>query len=125
MEIKSLNLRVVDTVFDPSKSDRKVYVKKSGEYTLYKVWLFLEGVDLPFVNYVTYRLHSSFRNPNRTIYRTAANPNCQLIIWTWGLFTINVEVVDKTGVHYVFDHRMGYDRELQNVPAENYVWVTR
>jgi transcription initiation factor IIF auxiliary subunit len=123
--MKSLNLRVVDTVFDPSKSDRKVYVKKSGDYTLYKVWLFLDGVDLPFVNYVTYQLHSSFRNPNRTVYRTVANPNCQLIIWTWGLFTVNVEVVDKSGVHYVFDHRMGYDRELEKVPAEDYVWVKR
>ena len=120
--LKNLSLHVVDSVFDPKKKKKKVFVRQREKSTLYKVYLYISGGDVPFVQQVTYRLHSSFPNPDRQVYRTPSNPDCQLIIWTWGLFTVQVTVQDKNGYFYTFEHRMSYDRELTNVPAENYVW---
>jgi len=112
--VRKLDLQIKDTVFEPgSTPDKKiVYYRSEGKTTLYKVWILLEGVDLPYVASVTYRLHSTFPDPNRTVRRTVANPNCQLIIWTWGLFKIRALVEDKNGRIHELVRNMKYDQEL-------------
>jgi transcription initiation factor IIF auxiliary subunit len=112
--VRKLDLRVKDTVFEPgSATDTKIaYYRSEGETTWYKVWILLEGVDLPYVASVTYRLHSTFPDPNRTVRRTVANPNCQLMIWTWGLFKIRAMVEDKNGRIHELVYDMKYDQEL-------------
>ena len=113
--VRKLDLKVKDTVFDPSSApqNRTVYYRSEGQTTLYKVWILLEGIDLPYVASVTYRLHSTFPDPNRRVRRTVANPTCQLIIWTWGLFKIRAMVEDKNGRIHEFVYDMKYDAELR------------
>ena len=110
-----LNIEVRDTVFDPSlprSDDSPVHWRKDSGKLEYKVWLYLEGNDLPYIQSVTYTLHQDFRNPNRTVSRSPANPNCQLVIWTPGLFTVKVTILDKKGFSYEVAHLLAYDQEL-------------
>lgn len=109
-----LNIEVRDTVFDPNlphTDDAPVHFRK-GDRIEYKVWLYLEGNDLPYIDSVTYTLHETYRPPNRNVQRTPANPNCQLEIWTWGLFTVKVTILDKKGFSYEVAHSLTYDRQL-------------
>ncbi len=115
MEANELKVEVKDTVFDPDLSrsvPQRVRVRRSGTTTLYKVWLYLDGRDLPYVESVTYTLHETFRNPNRTVRRKPSNPNCQLVIWTWGVFTIRATIRDKVGRTYSLVRKLTYDKEL-------------
>jgi transcription initiation factor IIF auxiliary subunit len=111
-----LDIEVRDTVLDPNlppSAVRKIHFRKEGEDTYYyKVWLYLAGRDLPYVESVTYTLDETFPNPNRTVRRTPSNPNCQLVIWTWGLFTVKATIVDKKGFSYEVMHELSYDKEL-------------
>jgi len=113
-----LDIEVKDTVFDPDlpRTSAKVHFREKGARTYYKVWLYVEGNDLPYIESVTYTLHETFRNPDRTVRRTPSNPNCQLVIWTWGLFTMKATIVDKKGFRYEVAHELGYDKDL---PSEN------
>jgi len=110
-----LNVQVKDTVFDPNLSGsaaKKVHVREEEGTTIYKVWLYLEGDDLPLVESVTYHLHNTFHNPNRTVKQTPSNPNCQLVIWTWGIFSVRATIIDKRGLTFEVSHYLTYDKEL-------------
>ena len=111
-----LDIEVRDSVFDPNvpfTPDCKVHVRKSKDGThKYKIWLYLDGNDLPYIESVTYTLHKTFRNPNRIVNRSPANRNCQLVIWTWGLFTVKATILDKKGFSYEVTHELSYDKEL-------------
>ena len=112
---KELNVQVKDTVFDPNSPqsvDRKIHVREEGGTTYFKVWLYLEGEDLPYVESVTYTLHETFRNPERNVKLTPSNPNCQLVIWTWGVFTVKAKIFDKRGLTFELSHYLTYDQEL-------------
>jgi transcription initiation factor IIF auxiliary subunit len=115
---RRLDLKVRDTVFEPGSASKKAYYKMSGKTALYKIWLFLDGDDLPYVSSVTYKLHETFPNPVQTVRRTLSNPNCQLTIWTWGLFRIKALLEEKSGVIRELDYHLQYDRELQQKGVE-------
>ncbi|MGC2235164.1 MAG: pYEATS domain-containing protein [Pyrinomonadaceae bacterium] len=125
-----LDLKIIDTVFDPNiygasenpvlprnaKSDEMKfnvhYYERDGTFN-YQVWLFLAGNDLPFVDKVTYQLHESFDEPFRTVNRTPANPDCRLVIWTWGIFQVNANIYDKNNRLYVLTHQLNYGNQLK------------
>jgi transcription initiation factor IIF auxiliary subunit len=114
-----LNVRVRDTVFDPNlpgSAAKKVNIREEDGTTIYKVWLYLEGDDLPLVESVTYNLHETFLNPSRTVKLTPSNPNCQLVIWTWGVFTVRATILDRRGLTFEISHYLEYDKEL---PEDN------
>ncbi|HEU4391766.1 MAG TPA: pYEATS domain-containing protein [Blastocatellia bacterium] len=109
------DIKVVDTVFDPSlppNAPRTVYVRRNPDAPLYKVWLYLSGYDLPYVQSVTYILHPTFTDPIRTVPRNVTNPNCQLVIWTWGLFEVAATIRDKQDRTFEIRHQLMYDKEL-------------
>lgn len=108
------NIRVIDTIFDPNSRDQNVvqYYKGSDKLVRYKVWIFLDGRDTYYVDYVIYRLHSTFSVPVRKVNRTITNPNCGLEIWTWGTFELGIEIVLKTGEKISASHQMSYDKQL-------------
>jgi hypothetical protein len=111
-----MNVFVRDSVFNPNLSPsapRKVHVREGKDgRPLYKVWLYLEGNDLPFVRGVVYRLHESFSDPVRLVPRSPSNPNCQLVIWTWGVFVVGAEIQDKKGYVYEVSHTLSYAEQL-------------
>lgn len=120
-----LDLTIRDSVLDPAagpQDEKRVQVKRiRGNKPHYKVWLFVEGNDLPYVRCVTYTLHKTFPNPVRRVNRSASNPHCQLIIWTWGLFVVGVTIEDKRGDIYELTHQLTYDQQLAEEDI-NYIW---
>ena len=122
-----MNIAVRDTVFNPNVSqglERKVHVRERDGKYLYKVWIYLEGVELPYVQSVTYWLHHTFANPAQKVVRSVSNPNCQLIIWTWGLFTVRAEIEDKRGNIYEVSHELSYDKQLPKEDQSMYDFET-
>ena|SRR5688500_9928506 len=106
------NIRVIDSIFDPNSGEQNEvhYYKGSDGRMHYKVWIFLEGRDTYNVDYTIYKLHSTFSDPIRKVSRTISNPNCGLVIWTWGTFELGIEIVLKTGEKISASHQMSFDR---------------
>lgn len=118
------NLEVFDTVFDPKKNNYKnPFDLVSGDFTVnlfqrtkpnYKVWIYISGNDLPFVNKVVYHLHETFLNPNRTVLRNQGNPYFMIDIWTWGIFDVVAEIhYGKRRIHKI-THKLTYGKQLKN-----------
>jgi transcription initiation factor IIF auxiliary subunit len=115
MEIVNKRVFVRESLFNPASNDRKIYFVKGDEKEkLYKVWIYLEGEGLSFVESVVYKLHPTFPNPERKVARSLGNPNCSLMIWTWGLFTIEVTINFVTGETLKTKHYTTYDKDLGN-----------
>jgi transcription initiation factor IIF auxiliary subunit len=114
MKPSGLRLELRDSVYPPGTAGGKIlYDRSLPDRPRYKVWLYLDGPDLPYVKGVSYKLHPTFREPGRSLMRTPANPHCALAIWTWGLFEVEAEVEDKSGGRLLIKHMMQYDRELK------------
>ena len=103
------DLIVCDTVFDPKNDSKVIRYRKTDDRTLYKVWLYLDGKDLPYTESVTYLLHSTFESPSQTVRRTSVNPSCSLIIWTWGIFSVKAFVSLKNGERIELSHELTYN----------------
>ena len=123
MSAGQLDIEVRDSVFDPDvpRANFKVHLRKGQRDVKFKVYLYLEGYDLPYIESVTYTLHESFTRPNRTVRRTPSNPTCKLAIWTWGVFLVKATIVDIKGFSYAVEHQMTYDRELPT-DGDRYVY---
>ncbi|WP_299133668.1 pYEATS domain-containing protein [uncultured Tenacibaculum sp.] len=118
--VKTYDIKVRDSIFSPNKKGGNkeliAHYKKNtsrSSKTLYKVYLFIEGKDLPFIKKVKYTLHKTFRNPVKTIERKSDNTNCSLVIWTWGLFNIKVELEDINGEIIHMNHYLNYGSEVK------------
>jgi len=112
-----LKIQIKDSVFDPDIADRggkdqRVLIRRTNGRTLYRIFLYLDGPGLPFVDFVTYLLHPTFSPPQQSVSRTPRNPLCKLEIWTWGIFEVNARVLDKTGATYQLVHPLEYEREI-------------
>jgi hypothetical protein len=106
---RELRIRIVDTPFDPDSESLAIEVDHARSPAVYKIWVYLEGPDLPFVDKVTYHLHSSFRNPTKVVRRTPSNTDCRLVLRTWGIFTIDTEIELQNGNIYELSHRLSYN----------------
>ena len=101
------NLEVKDSIFDPDSPDRTAkWRNPDQEKPLYRVFLYLEGLRLPYVDSVTYVLHPTFQEPTRQIFRSASNPRCKLELWTWGLFRVQAIVTDRDGNVFNLTHEL-------------------
>lgn len=132
---QSLDLKIIDTVFDPDiygaetnpviPADKTLDVKinSSGKSPLYKVWIFLSGNDLPYVDNTTYQLHSTFTNPLRRVERNLNNLDCRLTIWTWGIFEIKATIQHKTGRTYGITHYLNYGKLLEKYQHDSDVRI--
>ena len=132
MSTRPLNIKVRDSAFDPDEygldpfdfkappgRKRIVHVDMSGSKPAYKIWLYLVGNDVPYVESVTYMLHHTFPDPVRTVRRTLENPQCQLVIWTWGLFEVRAVVTDKRGGRVELIHKLTYGKQLKMKDVES------
>ena len=115
-------LDVKDSVLDPDSSDRSIRYQplvQDDDRALYRVFVYLDGPALPFVESVTYTLHETFPDRTRTIRRTPANPSCKLEIRTWGTFEVIAEVLEKSGRSFRLTHPLTYDREIKEAIDRN------
>lgn len=110
------NVEVKDSIIDPDSTDRTARVRNPKSDTpLYRVFVYLDGVGLPYVNAVTYVLHPTFKDPTRQVLRTPSNPRCKLEIWTWGLFRVQAIVTDREGNMVTLTHDLQYSKEFPDV----------
>ncbi len=117
------NIEVRDSVFDPdgSPGQDNVLYRNGDQRPLYRVFLYLDGKDLPYVDRVTYHLHETFPRPKRVVRRTPANPRCKLVLWTWGIFQVRAVIRDKEGQEHQVVHGLTYDQEFSRLPRERFV----
>ena len=126
---RSYNIQVIDSILKPGPrtkggTPQATYKKAAkGGRNLYLVHIYLEGPDLAFVKRATYTLHKTFRNPVQVIERSAKNQNCMLSLWTWGIFTVKVEIEDLKGNVIQLDHYLNYGAEIQN--NKNISWIDK
>lgn len=112
--MQQLDIAIKDTLFDPIMDTNTVsYYKDSEGKFRYKVWLYVDGPKLFYVDYVIYKLHSSFINPERKVFRDLSNTRCALQIWTWGTFNVQAIVYLKTGDIITLNHYLNYDNQLK------------
>ena len=120
MKLKTYHLRVNDTLVDFDESndaDQTVFYRESSrsKRKLYKVRIFLEGRDLPYVKQVKYTLHSTFgKNRVKVVQRRPDNLDCGLLIWTWGIFTVHVAIEDQKGRVTELEHYLTFGEQLQD-----------
>ncbi|MCW5648558.1 MAG: hypothetical protein KIS62_02310 [Ramlibacter sp.] len=112
------SITVVDSAVDPALvyppgARRPVQYRSDGKRDHYKVWIYLAGDRVPFVEWVTYRLHHTFGEPVHRVARTPANSNCALVIWTWGVFEVHATIREKSGQTMEQTHLLSYDREFK------------
>lgn len=113
MQPQELDVRLRYALRDPDQLDAgKVLYRELEGRRLYRVFLFLEGEGLPFVESVTYRLHPTFPRPEEQVTRSPANPRCKLEIWTWGTFQTVALIRDKRGGVAEVATWLGWDRLL-------------
>jgi hypothetical protein len=63
---------VKDSLFDPDAAQPiPLWRDPKSDNPYYRVFLYLDGNGLPYINAVTYVLHPSFDNPTRQVVRTA------------------------------------------------------
>lgn len=119
------NITVRDSIFKPGLRikglESVAHYRKKNKTFFYKVHLFLEGKDLPFIKKATYYLHKTFKNQVRTIERSPENFNCELVLWTWGIFTVKVELEDIKGRKIMLEHYLSYGDEIEKKGIK---WVT-
>ncbi len=115
------SLHIIDTLYDPNGGEKVICYRNPRRQTesLYKVWIYLDGPSLPFVDRVTYVLHPTFPNPERTLARSLSNPNCEMVIWAWGVFTLKAVVEDKQGKLLKINHYLTFGRQLQEALKAN------
>lgn len=107
---------VHDSLIDPDTGDRTaLWRNPNSDKPVYRIFLYLDGPGLPYVNAVTYVLHPTFKEPTRQVTRSPANPRCKLEVWTWGLFRVQAIVTDRQGDMITLAHDLQYSKEFQEV----------
>lgn len=109
-----MDIQINDVPYNAYGYDKDVhYFDKNGR-RLYRVDLYLSGMDLPFVNNVTYHLHSTFNKGKINVKRTMYNPACKYTIWVWGKFRMPVIVEDNKGVKHTFIYYLTFDKHFND-----------
>ena len=98
----------------------KKFNKGGREHYHLGVWIDDDDRKLDQINYVEYKLHSTFKNPVRK--SSNRRNNFSITFWTWGMFQIEVIVHKHSGEVEKYTHDLSY-----TLPADdgnNYVDVS-
>lgn len=133
MKLRTYNLKVNDMLLDSEEPlednnssgtrsrTRIIYYKEStrSKKKLYKVKIYIDGKDLPYVKQVKYTLHSTFgKNRVKIVKRKPGNLQCGLVIWTWGVFTVKVEIEDLKDSIIKMEHRLTFGDQLKETSVK-------
>ncbi len=111
----TIEIEMRDSVIEQVDNQPVIYVRNpDSDKPLYKVSIYLEGNDLPYVDSVEYELHPTFKYRFKEVKRSFTNPNCTLVIWTWGLFRVKAVVTTKDGSTFNLSHQLTYGNEVKN-----------
>ena len=111
----AIEIEIKDSVIEHEDHKPVIYVRNpDSEKPLYKVSIYLDGNDLPYVESVEYELHPTFKNRFKKINRTVSNPDCKFFIWTWGIFKVKGIVTTKDGSRFNISHQLTYGNQINN-----------
>lgn len=113
------DLKIRTSCRDPESPTPKIRLRERADAPLYQVFLFLNGRDVPYVEFVQYVLHPSFVEPIRTVRRTPDNPTCKLAVWAWGEFPMNSVVRLKDGEELNIRHRFQFSSEVEKAKRDD------
>ena len=66
-----------------------------------------------------YTLHSTFgKNRVKIVKRKPGNLQCGLVIWTWGVFTVKVEIEDLKDSIIKMEHRLTFGDQLKETSVK-------
>lgn len=116
MKQTKLNVEVKYTAFHEDSG--KVLVKQihKGGKQHFRVRLYLDGPDLDKVEQVVYTLHPTFKEPRREVNQA---PDFALVIWTWGIFDVEVEIYDHDGAVDTRTVHLDYSPDINQAQAKN------
>lgn len=113
---RSVQLALSDSLFDPDrrskKQDKVKYQKRGEDAYLYQVFLYLDGRDDYWVDWVEYRLHPDMKPNVVRVVRTPGNEKCKLSLWLWGSFEVQARVCLKSGEIVELVHSLTFGRDL-------------
>ena len=109
-------IEIKDSVFEPEVVRRRkedVVEFLSGNTYFYKVFIYTQGKTMPYVDSITYFLHSSIENNVRTIKRKPSNEYCKIEIETPGIFKVKATISYKDGKVENVEHYLNFPKELK------------
>jgi hypothetical protein len=115
MIAREFQVEVKDTAVEADPAGQKfIRYRTQGSTDFFRVRIYLDGPQLPFVRVATYVLPpDQFPDSVQRVERSPRNPNCEFIIWTWGVFDVGVTLQDAEGRVYDLTHRLTYDRDVK------------
>ena len=101
----------------------KVLVRQihKGGRQHFRVRIYIEGADMDKVERVVYTLHPTFPEPRREVL----NPPFQLVIWTWGLFDVDVEIYDREGALDQRTVSLDYSDDIREAQEKNLLFWSK
>lgn len=117
-----LNVEIKDYPFNPRGGTRVVGTKPGPDgHPLYRVFLRLEGPDLPLVKSAVYVFDSSVSPREVTIPRSETSPDCLYEVWLWGKFEVNGYVIDvKDQTYPLSPHYLDYDSYFEDAAFKKF-----
>ncbi len=112
------DIEIADRPYDPGARQKVAARRSRGDTVLYRVYIFLTGRDLPFVQQVTYHLHPTVTPSVQRVARSIV-PDCRLVMWLWGTFEVWAEIEDTKGRRYRRQHLLEFDQFFE----PDVVWV--
>lgn len=109
-----MDIQIKDLPYDIYGHDKEVHYFDNDKHRLYKVNIYLIGLDLAFIDNVTYLLHKTFKNSEKRVFRTISNQHCKLSLWAWGKFEVKATVEDGKGRRFIYNHFLNFDKHFED-----------
>jgi hypothetical protein len=116
----SLGIQFQTEAFDPI--NKCVYYSRDNQgRQLFKIRVYAMGPDLNKVKSIKYTLHPTFENPEYTA--TEASNNFEMVLWTWGSFTMPIIVTSKDGIEYDYTYPFTFRNQLVDAQNKGYRFI--
>ena len=108
---RAYDVQLESSLFDPDTTERVAHYREAEDFQ-YRTWLYLVGLDLPYVRSVQYALHEAIAEPIRFVDRSPSNPSCKTSFWTPGEFPVRALITMKDGDQLERDFFIRFGNQL-------------
>ena len=114
------NTQIVTEAADPVK--HCVYYTKDNEgHQVFKIRVYVTGLDLYKIKSVKYSLHQTFEKPEHI--STDASSNFEMIMWSWGRFVMPITVTTLDGNEYEYMYPFTFRAQLEDAQRSGYRFI--
>lgn len=101
--------------------NRCVYYYTDQGHQLYKIRVYAVGPDLNKIKSIKYILHETFERPDHT--STEVSNGFEMVLWTWGSFTMPIIVTALDGQEYDFAFPFTFRNKLVEAQNKGYRFI--